>query len=81
LAERRSVAERDRQQQLFGQMPGFVGALSGPDHVFEYVNDAYLSISGRTGFVGKTVLEMFPKSRDRVISNYSTKSTRAATPS
>ena len=42
-------------------MPGFVGVMMGPQHVFEYVNEAYLSISGRTDFIGKTVRQMFPE--------------------
>jgi PAS domain S-box-containing protein len=61
LADRRIAAERERQQQLFGQMPGFVGVLSGPEHVYEYVNEAYLAISDRTDFIGKTVRQMFPE--------------------
>lgn len=35
--------------------------LQGPDHVYEYVNEAYLEISGRTDFIGKTVRQMFPE--------------------
>ncbi|WP_395698624.1 PAS domain-containing protein [Methylocella sp.] len=42
-------------------MPGFVAVLSGPTHVYDYVNDAYLEISGRSDFVGRTVREMFPE--------------------
>ncbi|WP_246784856.1 PAS domain-containing protein [Bradyrhizobium sp. S69] len=61
LADRRIAAERERQQQLFGQMPGFVGVLRGAEHVYEYVNEAYLEISGRTDFIGKTVRQMFPE--------------------
>jgi PAS domain S-box-containing protein len=61
LADRRAASERERQQQLLSQMPGFVGVLSGPDHVFDYVNDAFISISGRSGFVGMTVRQMFPE--------------------
>jgi PAS domain S-box-containing protein len=61
LADRRIAAERERQQQLFGQMPGFVGVLRGPEHVYEYVNEAYLEISGRTDFIGKTVRQTFPE--------------------
>jgi PAS domain S-box-containing protein len=61
LADRRIAAERERQQHLLGQMPGFVGVMAGPQHVFEYVNDAYLSISGRADFIGRTVRETFPE--------------------
>jgi PAS domain S-box-containing protein len=61
LADRRIATERDRQQQLFSQMPGFVCVLAGPDHIYEYVNEAYVAISGRTDFVGRTVREVFPE--------------------
>ena len=61
LAERRLVAERERQRLLFEHVPGFVGILRGPDHVFEYVNDAYDRVSGKRGFVGKTVRTAFPE--------------------
>jgi PAS domain S-box-containing protein len=61
LADRRIAAERERQQQLLGQMPGFVGVLSGSQHIYEYVNEAYLAISDRTDFIGKSVRQMFPE--------------------
>jgi signal transduction histidine kinase len=61
LGERRLVAERERQRLLFEQVPGFVAILRGPDHVFEYVNDAYDRVAGKRGFVGKTVREAFPE--------------------
>ena len=61
LAERRQAAERERQRAIFQQMPGFVGVFTGPDHIFEYVNDAYVAISGPRAFVGRTVREVFPE--------------------
>ena len=61
LAERRQAAERERQRAIFQQMPGFVGVFAGPDHIFEYVNDAYVAISGPRAFVGRTVREVFPE--------------------
>jgi signal transduction histidine kinase/PAS domain-containing protein len=61
LAERRQAAERERQRTIFQQMPGFVGVLAGPDHVFEYVNDAYVAVSGPRTFVGRSVREVFPE--------------------
>ena len=60
LAERRLVAERERQRMLFEHVPGFVGILRGPDHIFEYVNDAYNLVAGKRGFVGQTVRAAFP---------------------
>ena len=60
LADRRIAAEQARQRQLFSQMPGFVCVLAGPDHVYEYVNEAYIKISGRTDFLGRSIREVFP---------------------
>ena len=61
LAERRQAVERERQRAIFQQMPGFVAVLTGSDHVFEYVNDAYVAISGPRAFIGRTVREVFPE--------------------
>jgi PAS domain S-box-containing protein len=56
LAGRHISAERDRQRQLFGQIvSGFVGVVAG------YVNEAYVNISGRSDFIGRSVREVFPE--------------------
>lgn len=60
-ATRRLAEDRSRQQRLLQQMPGFVAVLSGPDHVFEYVNDAYVEIAGPRDYTGRTVREIFPE--------------------
>jgi PAS domain-containing protein len=59
LADRRAAAEQEGQRQMLRQMPGFVAMLSGPDLVFEYVNDAYVAISERAGFVGRCFRDVF----------------------
>ena len=61
LVERRSLSERQRQRSLLQQMPGFVAVLRDPDHVFEYVNDAYVTITGRRDYLGRGVREVFPE--------------------
>jgi signal transduction histidine kinase len=61
LSERRMAAESRRQQLLLKQMPGYVGVLSGPNHVFDYVNDAYVAISGPRNFIGRSVRDVFPE--------------------
>ncbi len=61
LADRRNAADQERQRQLFSQMPGFVAVLAGPEHVFEYVNDAYVQLGGVRDYVGHTVREVFPE--------------------
>ncbi|MGX7704438.1 PAS domain-containing protein [Methylobacterium sp. Gmos1] len=52
---------QERREQIFQQMPGFVAVLRGPAHVFDYVNDAYVTIAGARDFVGRTVREVFPE--------------------
>jgi PAS domain S-box-containing protein len=60
-AGRRLAEDRARQQRLLQQQPGFVAVLSGPDHVFQYANDAYLEISAHRPLLGLTVREAFPE--------------------
>ncbi|MFC7478385.1 PAS domain-containing protein [Dankookia sp. GCM10030260] len=61
LAEQRRKAEAERQRLLFEQAPGFIAILSGPEHVFEFVNQSYDRLFDRRGFVGRTVKEVFPE--------------------
>lgn len=49
------------QNVVFDYMPGFVCVLRGPEHRYEYVNDAYKNISGAREFLGRTVREVFPE--------------------
>jgi PAS domain S-box-containing protein len=60
LADRRTAADQEHQRRLFSQMPGFVSVLTGPEHVYEYVNEAYIQISERTDFIGRAIREVFP---------------------
>lgn len=60
LADRRAAAEQERQRQVMRQMPGFVAILTGPDHIYEYVNDAYMKISERGDFIGRRFRDVFP---------------------
>lgn len=53
--------DRQRREQIFQQMPGFVAVLHGPAHVFQYVNDAYVTIAGARDFLGRSVREVFPE--------------------
>jgi PAS domain-containing protein len=61
LHSQQVAAQNERQRRLLQQMPGFVGVLAGPEHVYEYVNDAYIAISGPRNFLGRTVREVFPE--------------------
>ena len=68
MHDRQLARERARQQQLLQKMPGFVCVLSGPEHVHDYINDAFVKISGARDFLGRTVREVFPEleGQDRV---------------
>jgi PAS domain S-box-containing protein len=59
-ADRRLARETERQRLSLQQMPGFAALLSGPDHVFDYVNDAYVAICGVRDFVGHAVRDVLP---------------------
>ncbi len=58
---RRLAEDRARQQRLLQNMPGFAAILSGPEHRHDYVNDAYLALSGRTTLLGRTIRDAFPE--------------------
>lgn len=55
------TAERDRMRELFQQAPSFMCILSGPNHVFELVNDAYSQLVGNRQLVGLSVREALPE--------------------
>ena len=61
LAARRLEAETERLRGMFDQAPGFMALLSGPDHVFQAINAAYLQLIGHRNLVGKAVREAVPE--------------------
>lgn len=60
-AERWRNSERERQRQMFEQAPGFVAILSGPEHVFELTNLAYMQLVGHRDVLGLTVRKALPE--------------------
>ena len=60
LAQRRSVAERERLEQMFAQAPGFMAMLRGPEHRFQFTNAAYQRLIGYREVIGKTVAQALP---------------------
>lgn len=63
---RLQASEREcrRLQDLIAQSPAGIGCVTGPDHYWTYVNDAYVRLSGRSSaadFLGKTVRESMPE--------------------
>ncbi|MGE5866445.1 MAG: ATP-binding protein [Rhizobacter sp.] len=65
LAERRAAEEAARQRLIFQQMPGFVGLMKGPEHVYEYVNDAFVHIAGDRALLGERFKDAFPELADQ----------------
>jgi PAS domain S-box-containing protein len=61
LAARRLEAETERLRGMFDQAPGFMALLSGPDHVFQAINAAYLQLIGHRNLIGKRVREAVPE--------------------
>ena len=51
---RRRRHEADRLKVLFQQAPGFMCVLRGPQHVFEFANDAYMRLVGNREHSGQT---------------------------
>ena len=60
-AERHVTGERERLRQMFEQAPGFMAVLSGPQHVFDLVNPAYLQLIGHREVLGQPVREALPE--------------------
>ncbi len=49
-----------RWQALFNQAPGFMCALSGPEHVFEFANPGHVSLVKTSDLVGKRMRDALP---------------------
>lgn len=54
-------AERSKLAYLFNKTLAFVATLSGPDHIFELTNPAYLQLIGHRDVIGKPVREALPE--------------------
>ncbi len=61
LGQLRAAAERERMIDMFRQAPGFMAMLSGPEHVFELTNAAYVQLVGGRDPIGKAVREALPE--------------------
>lgn len=61
LADRRLAEESLRQRQLFERAPGFMAIISGPEHTFDFFNEAFATLVGRRDFVGQTVRDVLPE--------------------
>ncbi|MEA3017021.1 MAG: hypothetical protein QOI38_1743 [Sphingomonadales bacterium] len=61
LAERGRIREAEHLRQLFDNAPGFMAVLSGPRHVFDLANAAYMRLVGHRDILGKSVREALPE--------------------
>jgi PAS domain-containing protein len=62
-ARRQRQAEIDRWREMFRQAPAPVALLRGPEHVFEFANDAYQRLVAGRQIVGKRVADAIPEVR------------------
>lgn len=53
-------AEFHRMRDMLEKAPSFMAVLSGPEHVFELTNAAYMQLIGHRDVVGKPVREALP---------------------
>jgi PAS domain-containing protein len=58
---RERQAELDRWREMFRQAPAAVALLRGPQHVFEFANDAYMQLVGSRDIVGKQLRQALPE--------------------
>jgi PAS domain S-box-containing protein len=59
--ERALKAERESLARMFEQAPGFIAAVSGPDHVFTMANQAYRKLVGDREILGRPVRDALPE--------------------
>jgi signal transduction histidine kinase len=57
--------ERARLAEVFQRAPSFIVVFRGPDHVYEFVNEAYYQLVGHREIIGKPLLEAIPEIRDQ----------------
>jgi two-component sensor histidine kinase/PAS domain-containing protein len=61
LADRKRAETVTRWRRLFDQAPSFMCILGGPDHVFEFVNDAHRALFGSHDWIDRPLREAFPE--------------------
>jgi len=61
IVRKRMEAQATMVRNLLMNAPGFVCTLSGPDHVYEVVNERYQQLFGKRKIQGKPILEAHPE--------------------
>jgi two-component sensor histidine kinase len=59
-ADRKRAETVQRWRRLFDQAPSFMCILGGPDHVFEFVNEAHKTLFGSQDWIDQPVRQAFP---------------------
>ena len=59
-SDQRTASARERQWQQFEQAPGFICIQNGPDHVYQFANEAYRHLVGQRVLIGKNVRDAMP---------------------
>ena len=59
-SDRRAASARERQWHQFEQAPGFVCIQNGPDHVYQFANEAYRRLVGQRELIGRSVRDAMP---------------------
>jgi PAS domain S-box-containing protein len=57
----RAASDLQRFRNLVAQAPGVIAILSGPEHVFELANEAYMRLVGNRALLGRTAREALPE--------------------
>jgi PAS domain S-box-containing protein len=60
-AQRYQAGVQERLRAMFAQAPGFMAMLTGPEHRYELVNEAYLGLVQRADIIGCSVREVLPE--------------------
>ncbi|MES2523103.1 MAG: ATP-binding protein [Gemmatimonadota bacterium] len=63
LARQAAEQAEQRLRTVFEQAPAFLAVLAGPEHEFEFANDAYYELVGRRDLIGRRVLDAIPELR------------------
>jgi signal transduction histidine kinase/DNA-binding response OmpR family regulator len=50
-----------RLTTIFQHAPVAIAILKGPEHVFEFANNSYFELAGRSNVIGRTIREVFPE--------------------
>jgi signal transduction histidine kinase/ActR/RegA family two-component response regulator len=61
LERQRHRAQEERWRQLFTKSPAFMCILTGPNHIFEYVNSRYSELTGHRDIINKPLREALPE--------------------